>query len=1145
MIVFLEVTPRWPTDSDPIRACSAADRRAQTWDGQKWAAAVYDPGSLAVSLFNGDIGSEVEGTTAPVVLSEKHLLKLFPDAKTVRWEGATFQMWAGVFTSPAGLGSYPYANTVELVAKGKVSRFEKEGGAIKLSLDPAGEAGETNVLALEYAGTSGAEGGPDLKGKLKPWIFGHAMNVAPVLINEDDSVYQFSAYGPIEAVDVLYERGASFGAATGDYANYAALVAATIPAGRWATCLAEGMIRLGAPQYGVITGDVKGDYSGSVQKRRPGAILQRIATYRGISSDAIDSDSLDALDAFATALPAGGRINLVLTEQTTFLDLARRLAAPFNAQAGFTLLGKLVACRVDIGTPTFTIDAQGRRLPVVGTFVESDTPPPYKRIVMSGQVSWRVHDLSNEIAFYATPKERGIYDDAETYREGDIVSISDGSRWIYENPVPSVGNDPTDASTYWERLSDAVTGTPGPSGTSNVVVFLYQRGATSPAAPSGTFTYTYGTGALSGGTLNGWSQSIPAADGNPLWVIAATASANTSTDTIAAAEFSSPVIKDGAGLNAATIFLYQRAASTPSVPGSTLTYTFSTAILTGTLGSWSTTAPAHDGNPLYLITATAVGAGATDTIATGEWSTPRIIASNGTDGNDAIDGEDGKFIEFVWKRAVSLPTTPTGNGIPSGWSDDPPSGTDPLWMSKAKQELTGVLVSGETWSTPIRHDGPPGTNGSDGDDGANGLNNAVVYLYQRSATSPAAPSGTFTYTFTTGVLSGGTPGSWSQSIPAANGNPLWVIAATASASTATDSIGSGEFTSPVLKDGAGLNSATVFLYQRAASAPTAPSTSTTYTFATGVLSGTLGSWTQTVPAHNGNPLYIITATALSADATDAIASGEWSAVRVLAEDGSDGTNGVNGRSLELAKPVLQILADYDGTIKSGQLPVTCKATYTDGGTDVSASTTWAKADNNTTSSIGSTGLVTITAVAGNGYVDVTGTYSGTAIIKRIAVEIVKDAAPPQSATTLTTTNIGGNIGTTSMPTSPTSNVLTMGTDASGSLQGVLASRYQVTEAAYSAGRAATMKGQLFYRLAGSGGSWSTFSGGVVTGGSSGATWTIPDAELNKVEGELNINQSQTGLTANTNYEVGCAIVKDSGSGTALDYIFGTLTVNQL
>ncbi|MBL9070407.1 MAG: hypothetical protein JNM03_10500, partial [Sphingopyxis sp.] len=638
MIVFLEVTPRWPIASDPICACSAADRRAQTWDGAKWAAAVHDPGSLQVSLFNGDIGSEIDSQTAPVILTEKHLLKLYPDARTVRWEGATFRMWAGDFTTPAGIGAYPYANTVELVAKGKVSRFEQEGGAIKLSLDPAGEAGQTNVLSLEYAGTGAVEGGADLKGKLKPWVFGHAKNVEPVLINEDYSVYQFSAYGPIQAVDALYERGSDFGAPTADYASYALLIAATIPAGRWATCLAEGLIRLGAPQYGVITGDVRGDYAGSVQRRHPGAILQRIATYRSISSDAINSDSLDALDAFAATLPAGGYINEVLTEQTTFLDLARRLASGFNAQAGFTLLGELIVTRVSIGTPDFTIHSQGKFLPVVGSFVESDTPPPFKRIIMAGDRSWRVHDLANDIAFYATPLELGVYDPVETYREGNIVSLPDGSRWIYSNPVPTSGNLPSDASLYWSRLSEAVSGSPGPDGVSNAVVYLYRRGATSPAVPTGTFTYTFATGVLSGGTLNSWTQAIPAADGNPLWVIAATASAAAATDTIAAAEFASPVLKDGAGLNTAPVVLYQRAASAPSVPAGTLTYTFSTATLSGTLGSWTQSVPANDGNPVYVITATALSTAATDTIPTGEWSAPQILAENGAPGAPGTDG---------------------------------------------------------------------------------------------------------------------------------------------------------------------------------------------------------------------------------------------------------------------------------------------------------------------------------------------------------------------------------------------------------------------------------------------------------------------------------------------------------------------------
>lgn len=556
MIVWLEVTPRWPIDASPIRLCSAAERGAQRWNSQIWSAAISDPGTLSISLFNGEIGSEINATGAPVNLSELTLLKMFPEAKSVRWEDAAYRMWAGYYdpslapayddyaprpspfltiggerisigedlTMASTLVAGRYGLNVRQVSRGKVTRFEKDGNAIKLSLDPAGEAGDTKVLDREYAGTTGAEGSANLKGKLKPWIFGHAKNVEPVLIDEDNSVYQFSGYGPIQSVDYLYERGSSFGVSVGDYASYTALVAATIPAGRWGTCLAEGMIRLGAPQYGVITGDVKGDYAGSVQRRHPGAILQRIATYRSISSDWIDSASLAALDTYAATLPEGGNINLVLTDQEAFGDLARRLAGCFNAQAGFDLMGRLIAPRIAIGDPNFTLDSMGRRLPLATDFVEADTPPPYKRIVMSGDKSWRVHDLSNEIAFYATPTERGIYDDAETYREGDIVSIADGSRWIYINPVPSTGNDPVDASVYWSRLSGAATGPQGDDGIDGEgVAIAFKRSATLPDTPDDTPTWP----------PTGWYANIddvPPSD-NPLWTVFATR-LNTTSDYI-------------------------------------------------------------------------------------------------------------------------------------------------------------------------------------------------------------------------------------------------------------------------------------------------------------------------------------------------------------------------------------------------------------------------------------------------------------------------------------------------------------------------------------------------------------------------------------------------------------------------------------
>ena len=97
-----------------------------------------------------------------------------------------------------------------------------------------------------------------------------------------------------------------------------------------------------------------------------------------------------------------------------------------------------------------------------------------------------------------------------------------------------------------------------------------------------------------------------------------------------------------------------------------------------------------------------------------------------------------------------------------------------------------------------------------------------------------------------------------------------------------------------------LKSATIFLFKRSNTLPIAPSGSTTYTFATGDLSGTLSGWSQTVPANDGNPLYVTTAFIAGGGTSASVLSGVWSTVRVLATngvngiDGTDGTDGSNG-----------------------------------------------------------------------------------------------------------------------------------------------------------------------------------------------------------------------------------------------------------
>lgn len=474
MHVLAEFTPLDPvTGLRPVlRVCSAEDRRITALNGTRWWPAMVETPVLTLRLFDGDFSSDVEAGGASLAVLHNRLLKLDPLAGRFAWAGAGVKIWAG-----NAVDAWPWTQWFE----GKVTGFEARGHRLKLQAKVNTEPFEKDALTLTYAGTGGAEGDANLKNKVKPWVFGRALNVEPVLVDATNNVYQFSAYGPIQAVNVLYERASDFGVSAGDYASYAALVAATIPAGRWGTCLAQGLIRLGAPAYGVITGDVDGDKPSGVWIRRTGEIISRIATHAGVSSALLDTASLAALDA---AVPYN--INLVLDQQTTVLDIARRLARPCNAQAGVSWLGKLFTVRVAIGTPALTLDAQGRQKPGVLRSIETDVSPPYWRLEMGAQRAWRVHTL-DEISSYDPLVDRGSYVSSGWYKAGNVVQ-DQGVNWTYVNATPSTGNAPptlpTKSNAYWQTDAGAAAITL----VSDAEAFTFTDGAADATPTQITFT---------------------------------------------------------------------------------------------------------------------------------------------------------------------------------------------------------------------------------------------------------------------------------------------------------------------------------------------------------------------------------------------------------------------------------------------------------------------------------------------------------------------------------------------------------------------------------------------------------------------------------------------------------------------------------
>jgi hypothetical protein len=390
MPVLTAVSPLDPTTGTRVtlRFCNTDDPRVTGLNDLTWWPGVAKAPALNREAFNGDFSSQVVIANGAVSINLHALRKVDTNAPFYRYAGAP----VAVYYAPdidADWADYEQRFT------GLVSDHGIESGVMNLSCAVDSEPFEADLMSLKYLGTGDAEGTEDLKDKVKPMVFGYAQNVEPVMINTVDNIYQVHGYGPIEDISNVYERALDFGPSLGDYASYAALRDANIPEGSWGTCLAQGMFRLGAPPFGLITADVKGDNTGGWH-RSTAEVINRMCSIAGVDPARIDSASMTA---FATACPEP--INLDLNASTALLDMIQALALPCNAQAALSWDGRLQITRFGL-MPTvadFALDAQGRQLPPVLDNAELGVSPPYWRMEMWAARCWRVQS-KDEIAFF-------------------------------------------------------------------------------------------------------------------------------------------------------------------------------------------------------------------------------------------------------------------------------------------------------------------------------------------------------------------------------------------------------------------------------------------------------------------------------------------------------------------------------------------------------------------------------------------------------------------------------------------------------------------------------------------------------------------------------------------------------------------------
>lgn len=321
-----------------------------------------------------------------------------------------------------------------------------------------------------------------------------------------------------------------------------------------------------------------------------------------------------------------------------------------------------------------------------GTILPSDSVTFYAyKLIGSNRdaftCNFRIYVMNNGAStwtqVYPRSGQSAANESSHTYQISNIeitgikAEIYSGNTKLDEESIPVL-----------TRARDGTDGNDGEPGYSTAIIYLYQRAGDTPEKPIGDFTYTFSDGSLTpeeGADLNGWSLTIPGQDsaGDPLWVTVAMASSNGESDTIGEDEWQNPVIfsENGAdgtpAYNNASVSLYRRSTTEPTVPSGTLTYNFTTGELTPASGytGWSRYIPTGT-DPVWVITANLSSLSSTDTITSQEWNGTGTAVRLARDGNDlsvsgvyyaeSDQGTDPTLIPAVdWE--TSMPDVGPGN----------------------------------------------------------------------------------------------------------------------------------------------------------------------------------------------------------------------------------------------------------------------------------------------------------------------------------------------------------------------------------------------------------------------------------------------------------------------------------------------------
>lgn len=405
--------------------------------GETWLAGMQERPQISVETMSLDLDGRVQAGRMTIVLTGDFIFQ------NLKWSGAPITLWSAPDLAYV-------ARKTEFTGEVRTVALDLEEKTLRLSCEVSVRALDTDMLTLEFAGGGGLTGEAEMRGTLKPAGFGLVENIEPVWFDKTNWVGMIDGYGNTLAITRLMEGASDFGASVGDYADYDALVAAivdkTIAPGRWGTCIAEGLIGLGAPPHYPIGANAQ------FGSDRLGAIARRILeAHAGIDVADIDTAAFDALD---TALPYAA--HLWVKEQRNVREMIEALAASGNATPIVTPQGLITISRGVKTAAVATLDRSGSVTPRVTNWKSATPVPPWWKI--KARTARPANVLTFDQVLYSDDiVDRGAYSATEVYRAGHLVWLGDKSSWLYTNDVAAAGNAPPTwpetTNDHWRNLS--------------------------------------------------------------------------------------------------------------------------------------------------------------------------------------------------------------------------------------------------------------------------------------------------------------------------------------------------------------------------------------------------------------------------------------------------------------------------------------------------------------------------------------------------------------------------------------------------------------------------------------------------------------------------------------------------------------------